>query len=57
MNLQSKTFDIIGFGYLSLPLAVEFGKNRANIGYDINQARIKVLQSGKYIRWNAAPKT
>jgi UDP-N-acetyl-D-galactosamine dehydrogenase len=47
MNLQNKTIAIIGLGYVGLPLAVEFGKNRATIGFDINQARIIELQSGK----------
>jgi UDP-N-acetyl-D-galactosamine dehydrogenase len=32
---------------VGLPLAVEFGKHRATIGFDINQARINELQSGK----------
>lgn len=30
-----------------MPLAVEFGKHRATIGFDINQTRIDELQSGK----------
>ena len=30
-----------------MPLAVEFGKHRATLGFDINQARIHELQSGK----------
>ena len=47
MNLQNKTIAIIGLGYVGLPLAVEFGKHRATIGFDINQARINELQSGK----------
>jgi UDP-N-acetyl-D-galactosamine dehydrogenase len=47
MNLQNKTIGIIGLGYVGLPLAVEFGKHRATIGFDINQARIQELQSGK----------
>jgi len=47
MNLQSKTIAIIGLGYVGLPLAVEFGKQRPTIGFDINQARIHELQSGK----------
>ncbi len=47
MNLQNKTIAIIGLGYVGLPLAVEFGKHRATIGFDINQARIQELQSGK----------
>ena len=47
MNIQNKTIAIIGLGYVGLPLAVEFGKHRATIGFDINQARINELQSGK----------
>lgn len=37
---------IIGLGYVGLPLAVEFGKQRPVIGFDINQARIAELRSG-----------
>src|SRR5690349_19074885 len=37
---------IIGLGYVGLPLAVEFGKKRAVIGFDINEARIEELKSG-----------
>jgi UDP-N-acetyl-D-galactosamine dehydrogenase len=47
MNLQNNTIAIIGLGYVGLPLAVEFGKHRATIGFDINQTRIIELQSGK----------
>jgi UDP-N-acetyl-D-galactosamine dehydrogenase len=43
MNLQNKTIAIIGLGYVGLPLAVEFGKHRATIGFDINQTRINKL--------------
>ena len=46
MNEQ-KTIAIIGLGYVGLPLAVEFGKHRATLGFDINQTRISELQSGK----------
>jgi len=46
MNIQNKIIAIIGLGYVGLPLAVEFGKQRATIGFDINQARINELQSG-----------
>ncbi|EGV18411.1 nucleotide sugar dehydrogenase [Thiocapsa marina] len=38
---------IIGLGYVGLPLAVEFAKHRPVIGFDINQARIAELQSGR----------
>jgi UDP-N-acetyl-D-galactosamine dehydrogenase len=40
------TIAIIGLGYVGLPLAVEFGKKFRTIGFDINQARIKELNSG-----------
>ena len=35
---------VIGLGYVGLPLAVEFGKTREVIGYDINHDRIAALQ-------------
>lgn len=47
MNLQDKKIAIIGLGYVGLPLAVEFGKIRPVIGFDINPQRIAELQSGK----------
>ncbi|MEK0363759.1 Vi polysaccharide biosynthesis UDP-N-acetylglucosamine C-6 dehydrogenase TviB [Pseudomonas sp. CBC3] len=37
---------IIGLGYVGLPLAVEFGKKRPLVGFDINTNRITELQSG-----------
>ena len=37
---------IIGLGYVGLPLAVEFGKSRSVVGFDINLNRIAELQSG-----------
>lgn len=38
---------VIGLGYVGLPLAIEFGKKYPTIGFDINQARIDELESGK----------
>lgn len=38
---------IIGLGYVGLPLAVEFGKRRPVVGFDINQARIEALRRGE----------
>jgi UDP-N-acetyl-D-glucosamine/UDP-N-acetyl-D-galactosamine dehydrogenase len=46
MDLQDKTLAIVGLGYVGLPLAVEFGKKRAVIGFDINPKRVAELQSG-----------
>lgn len=45
MNLENKTIAIIGLGYVGLPLAVEFGQLRKTLGFDINPARIRELQS------------
>ena len=37
---------VIGLGYVGLPLAVEFGKKRHVVGYDINTSRIEALKKG-----------
>jgi len=37
---------IIGLGYVGLPLAVEFGKKRSVVGFDINKGRIAELAEG-----------
>ena len=47
MNFRDTTIALIGLGYVGLPLAVEFGKHRPVIGFDINQARVAELQGGK----------
>ncbi len=41
-----KKIAIIGLGYVGLPLAVEFGKVRPVLGFDINKGRIDELKSG-----------
>lgn len=38
---------VVGLGYVGLPLAVEFGKTRKVIGFDINKSRIVELKNGK----------
>jgi UDP-N-acetyl-D-glucosamine/UDP-N-acetyl-D-galactosamine dehydrogenase len=38
---------ILGLGYVGLPLAVEFGRKRKVLGFDINQARVDELKSGQ----------
>lgn len=43
---ESDKIAIIGLGYVGLPLAVEFGKNRPVVGFDINPARIAELLEG-----------
>lgn len=37
---------IVGLGYVGLPLAVEFGKKRPVVGFDIAAKRINELQAG-----------
>lgn len=46
MELSEIKISIIGLGYVGLPLAVEFGRQRAVVGFDINQQRIDELKSG-----------
>ena len=45
-HLQDINLAIIGLGYVGLPLAVEFGKKRPVVGFDINKPRIAALQAG-----------
>ena len=45
--MKSKTIAIIGLGYVGLPLAVEFGKVRPVLGFDINAKRVTELQGGQ----------
>jgi UDP-N-acetyl-D-galactosamine dehydrogenase len=44
---ENKTIAVIGLGYVGLPLAVEFGKYRPVIGFDINPTRIAELKQSK----------
>lgn len=46
MTLNTKKIAIIGLGYVGLPLAVEFGKTRTVVGFDINADRVAELQTG-----------
>ena len=46
MNFSDATIAIIGLGYVGLPLAVEFGKHRKVLGFDINPTRVAALQGG-----------
>ncbi|WP_040266129.1 Vi polysaccharide biosynthesis UDP-N-acetylglucosamine C-6 dehydrogenase TviB [Pseudomonas rhodesiae] len=45
-KLEDIKLAIIGLGYVGLPLAVEFGKQRSVVGFDINQPRIQALKAG-----------
>ncbi|PTU32380.1 Vi polysaccharide biosynthesis UDP-N-acetylglucosamine C-6 dehydrogenase TviB [Stenotrophobium rhamnosiphilum] len=37
---------VVGLGYVGLPLAVEFGKRQAIIGFDVSASRVSALSSG-----------
>lgn len=47
--MNQKKIAVIGLGYVGLPLAVEFGKTRPTVGFDINKKRITELRD-KYDR-------
>ena len=46
IQLHEIELAIIGLGYVGLPLAVEFGKQRSVVGFDINPKRIDQLKAG-----------
>ena len=45
-KIKDLKLGIIGLGYVGLPLALEFSKKKNVIGFDINEERIKDLNSG-----------
>lgn len=45
-DLSVARIAVIGLGYVGLPLAVEFGRIRPVLGFDINEDRIAQLSSG-----------
>ena len=47
MYLGNKKIAVIGLGYVGLPLAVEFGKIRPAVGFDIRRERIQELRNGR----------
>jgi UDP-N-acetyl-D-galactosamine dehydrogenase len=47
MSDLDKKIAVIGLGYVGLPLAVEFGKHRPVIGFDIKPDRIAELRAGR----------
>lgn len=46
MNLTDAKIAVIGLGYVGLPVAVEFGKARQVLGFDIREGRITELRKG-----------
>ncbi|MDR0225291.1 MAG: nucleotide sugar dehydrogenase [Burkholderiaceae bacterium] len=47
MQAEKAKIAVVGLGYVGLPLAVEFGKHREVLGFDINVARIAELDGGR----------
>ena len=45
-DVRDAVVAVVGLGYVGLPLAVEFGKAREVIGYDIDSGRVKELRDG-----------
>ena len=45
-TLENLRLAVIGLGYVGFPLAVEFGKQRSVIGFDVNKTRISALSNG-----------
>ncbi|WP_320826512.1 nucleotide sugar dehydrogenase [Reinekea sp.] len=43
---HNRTISVIGLGYVGLPVAVAFGKQRQCVGFDINSQRIAELRGG-----------
>ncbi|MDF1757028.1 MAG: Vi polysaccharide biosynthesis UDP-N-acetylglucosamine C-6 dehydrogenase TviB [Legionellaceae bacterium] len=46
MNIADRKLAIIGLGYVGLPLAIEFGKIRPVMAFDINSERVEELKLG-----------
>lgn len=57
MDLSEIKLAIIGLGYVGLPLAVEFGKHRSVVGFDINHKRIDQLKAGYDATQETEPET
>lgn len=46
-SLGNQKIAVVGLGYVGLPLAVEFGKLRSVVGFDIKKQRVSDLRAGK----------
>tara|TARA_A100000164_G_scaffold102347_1_gene89620 strand:+ start:1405 stop:2673 length:1269 start_codon:yes stop_codon:yes gene_type:complete len=44
--MKNKKIALVGLGYVGLPLAVEFGKKREIVGFDIDKERVAQLKKG-----------
>jgi len=46
INRETK-IAVIGLGYVGLPIALEFARKTSVIGFDINEARVKMMQNNE----------
>lgn len=46
LEIENARIAVIGLGYVGLPLAVEFGRSRPVVGFDISASRIRALRAG-----------
>jgi UDP-N-acetyl-D-galactosamine dehydrogenase len=46
MVVNQKIIAVIGLGYVGLPLAVEFGKTFATVGYDLSERKVASYRNG-----------
>jgi len=54
-SLDDLKIAVIGLGYVGLPLAVEFGRIREVVGFDINESRIEALRRGEDATLETSP--
>ncbi|MDC1089818.1 Vi polysaccharide biosynthesis UDP-N-acetylglucosamine C-6 dehydrogenase TviB [Emcibacteraceae bacterium] len=55
MLLENAKIAVIGLGYVGLPLAVEFGKKRKTLGFEINQSRVDELNNNQDATLECSP--
>ena len=52
---EHRRIAVIGLGYVGLPLAVEFGRQRPVVGFDIDAGRIAQLRGGRDVTLETSP--
>jgi UDP-N-acetyl-D-galactosamine dehydrogenase len=55
MDLKQCRIAVVGLGYVGLPLAVEFARRYATLGFDIDQSRILRLLDGEDTNGETSP--
>ena len=55
-SVDSAKVAVIGLGYVGLPLAVEFGKGRSVLGFDVDERRIESLRQGRDVTLEVSKK-